>query len=285
MITLPYIKGAIATYPPGATFSERYSLDYEFVWIIRGNAVWHVDSQDIPAPPGAVLLSRPRMRESYTWDTHRPTEHAYFHFQLPAKLPRDLPPPAAWLLIRPSDPANILHPLFTFIVATHRRTLKPTPSVCRAVETLLSVFTDGPLPGQTRPAPKIPPLPVCAALSYAAATLKTNPAAQLTLPDLADHAHVSPQHLCKLFTQHLGQTPLHILLALRLRHALNLLTRTDFKLERIAAECGFANAFHFSRRFTRHFGTSPSAMRSAIKSGRHPPTQILQLAENVTLEY
>ncbi|HEY0007324.1 MAG TPA: hypothetical protein VGB55_01255, partial [Tepidisphaeraceae bacterium] len=49
----------IAMYPPGATFGPRRLGDYEFVWMIEGDAVYHCNGLDLPAPMGSILLCTP----------------------------------------------------------------------------------------------------------------------------------------------------------------------------------------------------------------------------------
>ena len=98
------------------------------------------------------------------------------------------------------------------------------------------------------------PEPVHRAIQFAAETLGRKPAAAIALEDLAGAGSVTAKHLCRLFREHVEMSPMGAVLALRLRHAVALMSRTDFKLERIARECGFATSFHFSRRFRDAYG-------------------------------
>lgn len=49
--------------------------------------------------------------------------------------------------------------------------------------------------------------------------------------------------------------------SLRCSRAETLLLRTDMTIGAIARECGFADLFHFSHRFTERYGVSPSTYR------------------------
>jgi transcriptional regulator GlxA family with amidase domain len=50
-----------------------------------------------------------------------------------------------------------------------------------------------------------------------------------------------------------------------------LLARSNYSVNQIAALCGFASPFHFSRRFTEAYGPAPTAVRAAVASGLTPP--------------
>ncbi|MCS7224119.1 MAG: AraC family transcriptional regulator [Armatimonadetes bacterium] len=78
---------------------------------------------------------------------------------------------------------------------------------------------------------------------------------------LADQCFVSPGHLCRLFRQHLGQTPWGYLTKLRLTSAESLLKGTNLTLRRICELVGFRDLRHFRRQFRKEFGVPPSAMR------------------------
>jgi hypothetical protein len=55
--------GGCATYPPGATYGPRRLLDWEFVWLLEGNATYLRAARGIetesPAPQGTLVLCRP----------------------------------------------------------------------------------------------------------------------------------------------------------------------------------------------------------------------------------
>ncbi|MFA0753871.1 MAG: hypothetical protein IMHGJWDQ_001650 [Candidatus Fervidibacter sp.] len=80
------------------------------------------------------------------------------------------------------------------------------------------------------------------------------------LPALAKQCFVSPSHLCHLFRQHLGTTPLGYLTCLRLTIARHLLEQAGLRVGDVAALVGYADWRHFHRLFVRHFGVSPSAL-------------------------
>jgi AraC-like DNA-binding protein len=86
-------------------------------------------------------------------------------------------------------------------------------------------------------------------------------AGPLKLANLATAAGVSRQHLMKLFRERGWPTPTQYLYGKRLEIALDWLSHTGLSIEEIALRCGFANAFHFSRKFRHAYGKSPRAWR------------------------
>ncbi|WP_261166861.1 GlxA family transcriptional regulator [Microbacterium sp. Marseille-Q6965] len=84
----------------------------------------------------------------------------------------------------------------------------------------------------------------------------------LTVDDLAAHAHMSPRTFARRFKADHGTTPAAWLARQRVLHAQRLLERTDWGLDRIAAECGFGSAAVLRQNFGRTLGTTPTAYRA-----------------------
>jgi AraC-like DNA-binding protein len=89
-----------------------------------------------------------------------------------------------------------------------------------------------------------------------------DPGRPWTLTELARRSHCSGEHLRRLCRRQLGRTPMQQVTYLRLRHAADLLTRTEDKLEVIATAVGYANPFVFSNTFKRWTGWRPSEYRT-----------------------
>jgi transcriptional regulator GlxA family with amidase domain len=82
-----------------------------------------------------------------------------------------------------------------------------------------------------------------------------------SLTELAHLAHCSGEHLRRLCRRQLGRSPMQQVTYLRIRHAATLLSETDYKLEHIADEVGYANPFVFSNTFKKWTGRRPSEYR------------------------
>jgi AraC-like DNA-binding protein len=82
-----------------------------------------------------------------------------------------------------------------------------------------------------------------------------------TLDEIAAKAHLSPFHFHRRFTDLLGQTPKHFLLACQIHRAKELLFSRKKELAEIAKECGFAHQSHFTSRFKQATGLTPTRWR------------------------
>ena len=90
---------------------------------------------------------------------------------------------------------------------------------------------------------------------------------RLSLLDLAATVGLSRQHLLKLFRLRHAASPTQYLYERRLRVAADQLADTGHSIKEIARSCGFANEFHFSRKFKLAYGKSPRLWRSQKWSG------------------
>lgn len=89
----------------------------------------------------------------------------------------------------------------------------------------------------------------------------TNLAADWPGARLAREANLSFEHLRRLCHRQLGRSPVNHVTYLRMRHAADLLTDTNEKVETIAQAVGYSNSYAFSATFKRWIGWSPSDFR------------------------
>ncbi|MDY7547498.1 GlxA family transcriptional regulator [Glaciimonas sp. CA11.2] len=83
----------------------------------------------------------------------------------------------------------------------------------------------------------------------------------LSLEDLAQLSNSSPRQLQRMFKEHMGMSPTHYYLTLRLRKARELLRQTDMSILSITMACGFQSACHFSKTYREVFNVAPSSER------------------------
>ncbi len=88
----------------------------------------------------------------------------------------------------------------------------------------------------------------------------------LAPPTIATEAGLSTRQVERLFQRHLHQSPGAFYLALRLRHARQLLRNTALSIHAIAADCGFNSTSHFCHSYRRHYGHSPTMERKQYAS-------------------
>lgn len=91
----------------------------------------------------------------------------------------------------------------------------------------------------------------------------------LTVDDLARQAGMSARHLTRHFHAATGTTPLQWLLTQRIRHAQELLERTDRSVDSIATATGMGTAATLRRHFHRTVGVPPDTYRRTFRSRVH----------------
>ncbi|ALK34894.1 helix-turn-helix domain-containing protein [Burkholderia plantarii] len=87
----------------------------------------------------------------------------------------------------------------------------------------------------------------------------------ITLGELADLAALSEYHFSRMFRVSFGSPPHAWIAEQRLARARSLLRGTALPLAQVAAQCGYANAAHFSHRFRDAHGVAPTAFRQAMR--------------------
>ncbi len=91
------------------------------------------------------------------------------------------------------------------------------------------------------------------------------------LSSMAQAFCLSPSTFGRKFRQAVGMTPHQFRLQSLVRHAQVLMLEGELSDKQIARRLGFADASHFSRRFTRQVGVSPRAWRRRADLERSPP--------------
>jgi AraC-like DNA-binding protein len=257
----------IAVYPPGATFGPRHLRDWELVWLIEGDALYERDGEVHAAREGSMVLCRPGATDSFYWDTKRRTRHGYFHFLID-QAPATWPAPETWPLVRATDENDILRPLFRHLLTWAAQGDKTACQI--SLMHIIAAFVTGETSiGEV--SGRALPEPVMRALQFIQERLENAPEQKIELPGIARAACVTPEHLCRLFKAEGQPSPVETVRLLRLDRAMTLLARSNYSVAEIACLCGFADAFHFSRRFKEVYGESPSQLRRAVQNGATPP--------------
>ncbi|HEY8456663.1 MAG TPA: AraC family transcriptional regulator [Actinopolymorphaceae bacterium] len=256
----------VAHYPPAATYGPRTLDDFEFVWLLSGSVWWECGDTRLHLRPGTLLLARPGMRDKFHWDSERTSSHAYVHFHI--RDLGDLGEPSSWPLIRPlptTDPISPVVPLtalcgYALWLGSSRSpgALERTTDV---VGWILDLFVRGPVPDVDLGEPLPPHLARMA--DHIQAVWRDGITRPVTLTELAAAAGVSPGYLSRLFRKEFGISPVAALELVRLLRAATLLQRSNLSVAAIAAACGFADPFHFSRRFRMVYRVPPRTYRAA----------------------
>jgi AraC family transcriptional regulator len=122
-----------------------------------------------------------------------------------------------------------------------------------------------------RPRPAEPTRAVLEAMRH----IQRNYAREISLAELSATVHLSPFHLSRRFKQTTGVSPHQYVIEVRVNAARALLDAGSGQrsLADIAAAVGFADQSHLTRHFKRHFGVTPSQMRSGVEPGPRTPRQ------------
>ncbi len=255
----------VASYPPGATYGPRQMRDWEFVWLLQGDAEYTWGEATTLAPEGSFVLCRPGETDFFRWDRAKRTRHAYVHFQMTP----DGQSLLLWPLVRDPLPDDILPALFK-----HLLTCLEEGDALQAQQTLQLMVTTfgsghramGSVSHRSWP---LAVEQVCAMMS---ARLEENPAATLTLKEMAAVACVTPEHLCRLFQCSVGHSPVKTMRLARLEHAATLLVRSNYSVGEIAVLVGYVSPYHFSRAFKETYGLAPTEMRRQMQTSGQPPS-------------
>lgn len=101
-------------------------------------------------------------------------------------------------------------------------------------------------------------------------TLAEDPGRRWTLGQIAAAVGVSPVYLAQVFSKVEGVSLYRYQLELRMAGALHLLRECD-DLTELALACGFSSHSHFTHAFRKHFGRTPSAVQSELRTGKGIP--------------
>lgn len=103
-------------------------------------------------------------------------------------------------------------------------------------------------------------------LLKAQAFIHDNLTSTFKLKELADACCISEYHLLRLFRHFFGCTPSTYLERIRMEKAKPLIEQNQLPLKEIAYQLGYMDQQYFSRRFKKHFGYAPSAIRKRLVS-------------------
>ena len=81
----------------------------------------------------------------------------------------------------------------------------------------------------------------------------------LRIDDLAAQVGLSRYHFLRCFKRATGSSPLQYVLARRVEHARQLLSRSEESIAAVAYAAGFSSQSHLNAMFKRHFGVTPGA--------------------------
>ena len=87
------------------------------------------------------------------------------------------------------------------------------------------------------------------------------PVGSISVNELSEICGLSSSGFRRLFKQEMGISPIEYVQKRTISRAMELLGKGELSITEVALECGFQDAFYFSRFFRRQTGTSPSGWR------------------------
>ena len=94
--------------------------------------------------------------------------------------------------------------------------------------------------------------------------VRRNPGKWWTVAELAELASLSVNQFIRAFRAFSGSTPKNYIDTMKMNMAANELRNSNSTIESIARRFGYEDVYHFSRRFKRIVGLSPSHYRNAL---------------------
>ena len=83
----------------------------------------------------------------------------------------------------------------------------------------------------------------------------------LTLSEVSDQLHVSPNYLSANMKKYAGDTFINLLIRKRMAAAESLIRNGGLKIAEVAQRCGYSDQHYFSYCFKKYYGVSPAKMR------------------------
>lgn len=99
-------------------------------------------------------------------------------------------------------------------------------------------------------------------LNWVTSYFELHLSAPLRVDDMAKRANLSVPRFNVVFRETFGQSPYQYFLAMKLRHAKELLRTSALSMREIADYCGFSDIHHFVSTFKRKSGTTPGRYRN-----------------------
>lgn len=247
-----------------STFGPFCCNRYGLAWIVEGGGTTWLDQNVIATRPGTVLLMRPGMVLRHDWGPHRSFQ-SFVVFDVESLGP-GWPEVASWPLFRHLEPGEFIFSLWRYVIAGEHGDGARSATVHPGVELLLRMFLTGETAELAATSPSLS-APVERALAFLQARFQARPDAEVRLEQVARHARVSVQHLCRLFKREIGASPMECLRLLRVELVASLLERQELTLAAIAERLGYSSQFHLSKSFKQHYGVTPSDYRAAFAAG------------------
>ncbi len=243
-------------YSPGGTFGPRAMRHYQLVFVLEGSAQYFAGGKVHEFGEDEGVLCKPDRTDRFVFARDRQTRHTWCEISA-----EGLEPPLREALEKVETQTISATQRMGWIVdmglnlpaGSRHSTMSRHLAHVVFWEYVRLVQLSGGRPLEERAQHP--------AVQRATAFIESHFTEPLDSDDIAREARLTAQHLRTLFQDTLNRTPLQYLWKVRLDHARRLVTGTGLTFSEISDACGFANPYHFSRKFRETYGQSPADYR------------------------
>jgi AraC-like DNA-binding protein len=225
----------------------------EFVAQGRGRLTLAGQSCDLL--PGSVFSYGPDVAHDITTDPQQPLVKYFVNFTGQRGLDllqHGLPPGSRGRVFAPVE----IQDVFDHLIDNGLKATRFSSQLCGTLaEYLIVKIAELLVPGQAAQTPAFATYQRCRQ------HIQAQHARLKSLGQIAKECHVDPAYLCRLFGRYDHQSPYQFLMRLKMNLAAERLQNSAALVKQVAAELGFADAFHFSRAFKKVLGVSPEGFR------------------------
>lgn len=230
--------------------------DMEFWLVWRGNGWMRTQEREFVLLPGFCALMRPGGIYDAGHDEEHPLGITFIHFSVKHRTKRA--PWPGWPEFFELADVEYLDAVSSRIVQLH---LQDAPAAAALFRGLLLDLLWRPAWERPEEAGRLS-VPHSREIAELAAAIRTgSPERVPSVREMARRLHLSAEHFSRLFRQVVGQSPMEMILDVRLSHARHLLRESSLGVGEIAERLGYRDVYFFSRQFRQKCGVSPMHFR------------------------
>lgn len=287
----PYVRRAWDhTMPLNWVLPERIIFDYEFLYIMEGEAVVTIDHVEYPARRGDLFLIKPRVLHSIQSFGKTALRQPHIHFDFFFQEDSEEVYIPVWGMTDPGDDSRLVRENIADILnLPNKITLPDTMKIEQMLFVMIQEDETASIYSIMRQ--KAHMLELLAYLMEKCSlgvqeeqelTKDITAAMEVTKRYIYDHINrdlhmdelvrivgFSRNYLCKLFRSCYGSTPVQLHLDMRIDKAKYMLSVKDYSVTEVATELGFDSIHSFSRVFKRETGVTPTYFKQISMPGRN----------------
>ena len=236
---------------------HRSSFAYTAIeFVAQGRGRLTLGGQSCDLLPGSIFIYAPEVAQDITTDPKQPLMKYFVNFTGQRGLDllgrHGLAPGSRGRVFAPVE----IQEVFDRLIENGLKATRYSNQLCATlVEYLIVKIAELLVPGEAAQTPAFATYQRCRQ------HIQTQHAGLKSLGQVAKECHVDPAYLCRLFGRYDHQSPYQFLMRLKMNLAAERLQNPAVLVKQVAAELGFADAFHFSRAFKKVLGVSPEGFR------------------------